>query len=221
MASETLARASNCEMRWMRGSYPNRSIDRMHASTWRNRVGHGHARPSHQSDLDVSRPAMSEPLLPPPACPGAHPHLKIGSNFDSLPQPGQPPGAKHATMPRRIPLLAGLLISLVSSAPVSSTAGPENEYAFYHENVMGTSLELRVRADNRKAADAAEARALHEIDRLAVIFSGYDPSSELSLWQERRLASRQVSAELFEVLQSCDFWSERTAGAFDPRTDAH
>ena len=56
---------------------------------------------------------------------------------------------------------------------------------------MGTSLELRVRAENRKAAEAAEDRVLREIDRLAAIFSGYDPASELSRWQERRPASQR------------------------------
>ena len=48
---------------------------------------------------------------------------------------------------------------------------------------MGTSLELRVRADDAEAARRAEARVLGEIDRLSAIFSGYDPSSEFRRWQ--------------------------------------
>ncbi len=55
--------------------------------------------------------------------------------------------------------------------------------AFYHENVMGTSLELRVRAADEAAARRAEDLVLRRIDRLSTIFSGYDPSSEFSRWQ--------------------------------------
>jgi thiamine biosynthesis lipoprotein ApbE len=123
-------------------------------------------------------------------------------------------------MPRPLSLAAGLLILFLSSASSISAAGSATEFAFFHENVLGTSLELRVRAENRNAALAAEARVLREIDRLATIFSGYDPTSELSRWQDRRPASCKVSAELFEVLQACDAWIRRSGGAFDPRTEA-
>ena len=58
-----------------------------------------------------------------------------------------------------------------------------DDYEFYHENVMGTSLELRVRAEDEAAAKWAEDRVLREIDRLSAIFSGYDPASEFSRWQ--------------------------------------
>ena len=128
-------------------------------------------------------------------------------------------GAKHLAMPRRTRLVSCLLILLVI-VPSATSFGSGPEFAFYHENVMGTSLELRVRAEDRKAALGAEDRVLREIDRLAAIFSGYDPASELSRWQERRLGPHNVSAELLEVLQSCDSWIERTGGAFDPRSEA-
>jgi FAD:protein FMN transferase len=123
-------------------------------------------------------------------------------------------------MPRRTSLLASFLIWLLPGAPVLSAAGSDTEFAFFHENVLGTSLELRVRADSRTAAQAAEERALREIDRLAAIFNGYDPASELSRWQDRRAASRNVSPELFEVLACSDLWIDKTAGAFDPRAEA-
>ena len=41
------------------------------------------------------------------------------------------------------------------------------DYEFRHENVLGISLELCVRADTEEAARSAEARAIGEIDRLA------------------------------------------------------
>jgi thiamine biosynthesis lipoprotein ApbE len=94
------------------------------------------------------------------------------------------------------------------------------EFAFYHENVMGTSLELRVRAADEPAARRAEDLVLRRIDRLAAIFSGYNPASEFSRWQSGRRSSETLSPELFEVLLASDIWRTRTAGAFDPRVEA-
>jgi thiamine biosynthesis lipoprotein ApbE len=99
-----------------------------------------------------------------------------------------------------------------------ATAAAADDFAFFHENAMGTSLELRVRADGPDAARCAEGCVLEEIDRLSAIFSGYDPASEFSRWAS--LPSKgptKVSPELFEVLEASDRWRGRSAGAFDPR----
>ena len=47
-----------------------------------------------------------------------------------------------------------------------------------HENVLGTSLELRIKSRGDEAARGAEARALAEIDRLDAVLSAYRPDSE-------------------------------------------
>ena len=94
--------------------------------------------------------------------------------------------------------LLGVCLGL--AGPPAAGAG-EQEFTFYHENVMGTALELRVRADDAEAAGRAEARVLAEIDRLAAILSGYDPSSEFRRWQAAPAARSPVSPELFEVLR--------------------
>jgi FAD:protein FMN transferase len=108
-------------------------------------------------------------------------------------------------------LFAALVVGLGGSAP-----GAE-DFAFFHENVMGTSLELRVQADDAKAAARVEARVLAEIDRLSSIFSGYDPTSEFRRWQDGFSQPRVVSKELFEVLQASDTWNQKSGGAFDAR----
>jgi hypothetical protein len=77
-----------------------------------------------------------------------------------------------------------------------------DDFAFFHENVMGTSLELRVLADDRESARWAEDRVLGEIDRLALIFSGYDSASEFSRWQAAPRGPMSLSPELFEVLSA-------------------
>ena len=86
--------------------------------------------------------------------------------------------------------------------------------------ILGTSLELCVRADTEEAARSAEARALGEIDRLAAVFSGYDAASEFRRWQATIGQSTKVSPELFELLNASDRWRERSGGAFDPRVQA-
>ena len=94
------------------------------------------------------------------------------------------------------------------------------EYVFHHENVMGTSLELRVTADSAEGARWAEGRVLAEADRLSGIFSGYEAGSEFSKWMKGKGAAVRVSAELYEVLEASDRWREFGGGAFDPRVEA-
>jgi FAD:protein FMN transferase len=94
------------------------------------------------------------------------------------------------------------------------------EYAFHHEGVIGTFLELRVQADSEAAARAAEAVVLKEVDRLTSIFSGYDEKSAYSKWSATYGTPESVPTELFELLEASDHWRTLTAGAFDPRVDA-
>ncbi|AMV38794.1 DUF2271 domain-containing protein [Planctomyces sp. SH-PL62] len=91
------------------------------------------------------------------------------------------------------------------------------DYSFAHDDVMGTSLELSVRADDAGAARRAEARTLREIDRLAALLSNHDPSSEFRRWQAGARGPRAASPELIELLAASDAWRERSGGAFDPR----
>src|SRR5262245_49862907 len=101
-----------------------------------------------------------------------------------------------STSAKRIGILAVWLGVLV---PSSGSAG---EFAFWHENVLGTSLSMRVEATNAEAAGHAEAAVLGEIDRLAAVFSNHDPASEFRRWQATRGRPGTVSPELFEVLRA-------------------
>ena len=83
-------------------------------------------------------------------------------------------------------------LSGLPARPVVAAA----DFAFHHENVLGTSLTLHVRADDETAAHRAEARVLEEIDRLAAIFSAYDPASEFSRWQSAGRAVPGLGAAL-------------------------
>ncbi|MES2463953.1 MAG: FAD:protein FMN transferase, partial [Armatimonadota bacterium] len=92
-------------------------------------------------------------------------------------------------------------------------------FSFHQEGVLGTSFELRVRSCLWEAAEEAERRALAEIDRLERIFSVFDPTSEFRQWQAQRGREIRISPELMCVLQACDSWREKSAGAFNPATE--
>jgi thiamine biosynthesis lipoprotein ApbE len=109
---------------------------------------------------------------------------------------------------------------MLCCALAAGAATAAQDYEFRHENVLGTALELLVRADGEDAARGAEARALDEIDRLAAIFSGYDATSEFRRWQTTIDKPTKVSRELFALLGDSDRWRERSNGAFDPRVQA-
>jgi thiamine biosynthesis lipoprotein ApbE len=118
-----------------------------------------------------------------------------------------------------ITLLIHVLCAIVGGANCGRAAVAD-EFAFHHENVMGTSLELRIQAGSPEAAREAEETVLREIDRLAAIFSGYDPASEFSRWQATSGVPVKVSPELWKVLTTADRWSDCSGGAFDPRVEA-
>lgn len=93
-------------------------------------------------------------------------------------------------------------------------------YRFHHENVLGTSMELKVLAPSQQDAEKAERAALDEIAREAAILSSYDPSSEFSRWFRTQGAPVRVSPELYENLSLFDTWRARTAGALNPAAQA-
>lgn len=89
-------------------------------------------------------------------------------------------------------------------------------FTFGHENVLGTSLDLKIKAVSANVADKAEEIALREIDRLDNILSSYKTGSEFSQWQRTLGQDVKVSVELFEVLTLFDQWKLRTDGALSP-----
>ena len=125
-----------------------------------------------------------------------------------------------------ISILAALLIITTSgarppaaSAPCPPGASPAEKrgqlFVSHYENVLGTSMELKVLAPSERGASLAENAALKEIARLSRILSGYDTASEFSHWLHTSGQPVKVSPELFEVLNLFDEWRTRTGGALD------
>ena len=112
-------------------------------------------------------------------------------------------------------LVGACALLFLCTAGSSSVANRGQAYRYSYENVLGTSLDLKIVAVSEGAADRAEQKALDEIERLSSILSGYDPASEFSRWVQTRNRRVPVSPELFEVLRLFDQWRERTGGALD------
>jgi thiamine biosynthesis lipoprotein len=87
-----------------------------------------------------------------------------------------------------------------------------------YDHVLGTELELSLRAPSDEIAKRAERAVLAEIDRLEPIYSRFDPDSELNRW----LAGddERISEDLAWLLEQSQAWITRTRGAFQPGTDA-
>jgi thiamine biosynthesis lipoprotein ApbE len=93
-------------------------------------------------------------------------------------------------------------------------------YVFQYDNVLGTSLEIKVKASSAAQSEKAENAALAEIDRESHLLSSWDPESEFSQWFRTRNEAVHVSPELFEVLSLFDKWRGLTGGALDASAEA-
>lgn len=95
------------------------------------------------------------------------------------------------------------------------------QFVFHHENVLGTSCELRIQCSSIQSARQAEQIVLGEIDRLNLIFSGYDARSELARFNQLPVGqSMRASAELLGLLKRCEAWQATSSGAFNPAVEA-
>lgn len=111
---------------------------------------------------------------------------------------------------RFLPWILGGMITRAVTVPEAVPT------AFHHENVLGTSMELKVHSVDSRTASQAEAVSLAEIDRLARIFSGYLPDSEFNRWQRTRSERVPISADLLAVLLASEQWQRESHGAFNP-----
>ena len=112
--------------------------------------------------------------------------------------------------------VAAAIMLLAPQPGGSSTASlRDKRYVFHYENVLGTSLEIRVAASSTGQAEKADQSVLGAIDRESRILSSWDPQSEFSKWFRTMGEPVHVSPELFEVLSLFDKWRGLTHGALD------
>jgi thiamine biosynthesis lipoprotein len=112
--------------------------------------------------------------------------------------------------------LSPILLLLIGFS-TASLANPDTKkvYVSNYENVLGTSLELKISTGSDGQAVKAEDAALAEVDRLNKILSGYDESSEFMRWMKAEKKPVKVSAELYEVLAMFEQWRIQSNGALN------
>src|SRR5277367_3341838 len=110
---------------------------------------------------------------------------------------------------------AGALALALTSAGGSTIGAREQVFTSRYENVLGTSLDLKVLAQSRAQAKRAETALLNEIKRESGILSSWSPESEFSRWSKTHHQAVSVSPELLEVLGMYDQWRTRTNGALN------
>ena len=107
------------------------------------------------------------------------------------------------------------LLTLCASTGLVAQSPVNGVYTRQYENVLGTSLEMKLRAPDAATEQKAEAAALAEIDRENSILSAWQPTSEFSVWLKTRNTPVKVSPELLDVLSLFDGWRQHTGGALD------
>jgi thiamine biosynthesis lipoprotein len=119
-------------------------------------------------------------------------------------------------------LLARLVVCslLCSAITAHASVSPKSKkaprlFVSHFENVLGTSLEIKIRCVSEKQAAVAEAAAMKEIERVGKIVSAYDANSEFSKWMRSSNEAIKISPELLEVLNLFDQWRTRSNGALD------
>ena len=88
------------------------------------------------------------------------------------------------------------------------------EHRFERENVLGTSLDLTVRCQDKRVAERVQTLVLAEIGRLSKILSRHDEDSELQRLHNST-APTTVSKDLLNVLTACERWRQASGGAFN------
>ncbi len=121
-------------------------------------------------------------------------------------------------------------MDISASGSVSPNAGTrccspelrEHDHLFtaHYENILGTSLEIKVVASSESQSQKADQSVLAEIDRESHLLSSWDPDSEFSRWFRTKDQPITVSPELFEVLTLFDEWRDRTHGALDASAES-
>lgn len=112
--------------------------------------------------------------------------------------------------------LCFILLLLVTSA---SKPAKLRIFKSNYEQVLGTSMELKIFSSDKQQADLAERAVLNEIDRLNNILSSYESTSEFSRWAETYHQPVRLSDELIEVMGLFDKWQLSTHGALNPAAE--
>lgn len=108
-----------------------------------------------------------------------------------------------------------LLLCLTASALAQKPA----THIFHYDNILGTSMELKLHTASASETNRAEKAVLSEIERENKILSAWQSNSEFSRWMKTHNTPVKVSPELLEVLALFDEYRAQTGGALDPSAE--
>jgi FAD:protein FMN transferase len=129
-----------------------------------------------------------------------------------LPPPTTPPSRCR----RPLAPLPWTFLALVAFLWLTTHAAEPELFQFHRDDILGTSLDLQVQASDAAQGALAESTVLDEVERLRKVLSTYDPESEMSRFNASA-GPVKCSAELLDVLTFYDFWSTKSAGAYNGR----
>jgi thiamine biosynthesis lipoprotein ApbE len=87
------------------------------------------------------------------------------------------------------------------------------------EQVLGTSLEMKIKSSSREAAEMAESSIIAYIQSLENILGATKPGQGLYEYNQSPIQSIEVPVELKEVMQLFESWKLNTNNAINPNTN--
>jgi len=109
-------------------------------------------------------------------------------------------------------------LSFSLAAMAAAVPNQSGVLAAHFENIIGTSLDLKIVASSFELAEKAEAKVLAEFSRLQGIL-GSGGQNEFGQWMQTQGEAISVSSELYTVLGLFDCWREATKGALNAAAD--
>jgi thiamine biosynthesis lipoprotein ApbE len=111
-------------------------------------------------------------------------------------------------------------LAAVLAAIPNANASASGVLSTQLENILGTSLDMKIAAQTFALAENAEAHVLTEISRLQQILGSTGSHNEFARWMKSSKGEAVVvSAEISEVLNLFDDWNARTNGAINAASE--
>ena len=112
------------------------------------------------------------------------------------------------------------LAALMAAVPNANASSVSGVLTTQLENILGTSLDMKIAAQTFELAQKAEAQVLAEISRLQQILGSAGSHNEFARWMASSKGEAvAVSTEISEVLNLFDDWNAKTDGAINAASE--
>ncbi len=122
-------------------------------------------------------------------------------------------------MPSMNPITSSLA-AILAAVPNANATSVSGVLTTQLENILGTSLDMKIAAQTFELAEKAEAHVLAEINRLQQILGSAGSHNEFARWMmSPKGLAVAVSPEISEVLQLFEEWNAKTDGAINAASE--